>query len=426
MNKYAVWFRRIVWLGVIQDWAIGLPAIFVPNWLLELLHQRPTQDPVWTSFAGLLVVLLSLFYIPGANDPYRYTPNAVLATLSRPPGVLFFFFLYPNIYPAFGIIDLVLCLFQIPLLILTMLNNPQASTPDNDVFEYDGSTYKEVKEVGFSEPYGEPLPYQQGVGLTTFVQLFNDAARNLFDRRDIRPHYDKLIHSNGVCYTGLWKITEDSPYTGYFSKGSEGLVFARLSVAGAGIKRGDRRALGLAGKVYPTLNPHEKVKPGNFVTVDYLTGIKTKHITDTELTNFPDVGPDIGAKLVNRVIFRLVDKRPGFRQVFPISTLGVEPGSKVVTPDLFMLRVAEDTPKIDAEDFRDELRLEKYPNNTLVYTINVKNFDEKEWTQLGVIELNDYAICEGCDKRIHFWIPRDIPVPKRDSLARPSDPVVIK
>lgn len=426
MNKYAVWFRRIVWLGVIQDWAIGLPAIFAPNWLLELLHQRPTQDPVWTSFAGLLVVLLSLFYIPGANDPYRYTPNAVLATLSRPPGVIFFFFIYPNIYPAFGIIDLVLCLFQIPLLILTMLNNPKASTPDNDVFEYDGSTYKEVKEVGFSGPYGEPLPYQQGVGLTTFVQLFNDAARNLFDRRDIRPYYDKLIHANGVCYTGVWKITEDSPYTGYFAKGSEGLVFARLSVAGTGIKRGDRRALGLAGKVYPTLNPHEKVKPGNFVTVDYLTGIKTKHITDTELTNFPDVGPDIGAKLINRVIFRLVDKRPGFRQVFPISTLGVEAGGKVVTPDLFMLRVAEDTPKIDAQDFRDELRLEKYPNNTLVYTINVKNFDEKEWTKLGVIELNDYAICEGCDKRIHFWIPRDIPVPKRDSLARASDPVVIK
>ncbi|MEH1891917.1 MAG: hypothetical protein V7K92_21515 [Nostoc sp.] len=426
MNRYAVWFRRIVWLGVIQDWAIGLPAIFAPNWLLELLHQRPTQDPVWTSFAGLLVVLLSLFYIPGANDPYRYTPNAVLATFSRPPGVIFFFFIYPNIYPAFGIIDLVLCLFQIPLLILTMLNNPKASTPDNDVFEYNGSTYKEVKEVGFSGPYGEPLPYQQGVGLTTFVQLFNDAARNLFDRRDIRPYYDKLIHANGVCYTGVWKITEDSPYTGYFAKGSEGLVFARLSVAGTGIKRGDRRALGLAGKVYPTLNLHEKVKPGNFVTVDYLTGIKTKHITDTELTNFPDVGPDIGAKLINRVIFRLVDKRPGFRQVFPISTLGVEPGGKVVTPDLFMLRVAEGTPKIDAEDFRDELRLEKYPNNTLVYTINVKNFDEKEWTKLGVIELNDYAICEGCDKRIHFWIPRDIPVPKRDSLARASDPVVIK
>ncbi|BDI17052.1 hypothetical protein ANSO36C_28540 [Nostoc cf. commune SO-36] len=426
MNKYAVWFCRIVWLGIIQDWAIGLPAIFAPNWLLELLHQRPSQDPVWTSFAGLLVVLLSLFYIPGANDPYRYTPNAVLATLARPPGVLFFFFLYPNIYPAFGIIDLVLCLFQIPLLILTMLNKPQVSTPDKDVFEYDGSTHNEVKEVGFSSPYGEPLPYHEGLGLTKFLQFLNDSARNMFDKRDIRPYYDKLIHANGICCSGVWRITEDSPYTGYFAKGSEGLVFARLSVAGAGIKRGDRRAFGIAGKVYPTLNPNEKVKPGNFVTVDYLTGIKTKHITDTELTNFPSVGLDIGANLVNRIIFRLMDKRPGFRQLFPISTLGVAPGSKVVTPDQFMLRVAQGTAKIDAEDFRDELRLEKYPDHKLVYTINVKNFNEKEWTKLGVIEFNDYSICEGCDKRIHFWIPRDIPVPERDNLARPADPVVIK
>ncbi|BBD70552.1 hypothetical protein NIES4072_69190 [Nostoc commune NIES-4072] len=426
MNKYAVWFRRIVWLGVIQDWAIGFPAIFAPNWLLELLHQRPSQDPVWTSFAGLLVVLLSLFYIPGANDPYRYTANAVLATLSRPPGVLFFFFLYPNIYPAFGIIDLVLCLFQIPLLILTMLNKPQASTPDKDVFEYDGSTYNEVKEVGFSGPYGQPLPYHEGLGITKFLQFLNDSARNMFDKRDIRPYYDKLIHANGVCCSGIWRISEDSPYTGYFAKGSEGLVFARLSVAGAGIKRGDRRAFGIAGKVYPTLNPNEKVKPGNFVTVDYLTGIKTKHITDTELTNFPSVGLDIGANLVNRIIFRLMDKRPGFRQLFPISTLALAPGSKVVTPDQFMLRVMEGTVKIDAEDFRDELRLEKYPDHKLVYTINVKNFNEKEWTKLGVIEFNDYSICEGCDKRIHFWIPRDIPVPERDNLARPADPVVIK
>ncbi|MEH1800326.1 MAG: hypothetical protein V7L02_00780 [Nostoc sp.] len=74
------------------------------------------------------------------------------------------------------------------------------------------------------------------MGLTTFVQLFNDAVRNLFDRRDIHLCYDKLIHANGVCYTDIWKITEDSPYTGYFTKGSEGLVFARLSVAGAGMK----------------------------------------------------------------------------------------------------------------------------------------------------------------------------------------------
>ncbi|WYM00553.1 MAG: hypothetical protein HEQ19_14510 [Gloeotrichia echinulata CP02] len=130
MNKYAVWFRRIVWLGILQNWLIAVPAIFAPTWLLELLHQRPTQGPVWSSFAGLLVFLLSLFYIPGANDPYRYTANAVLAIIARLHGVIFFFFIYPNVYPTFGIIDLVWVLFQLPLLILTMLNNPEPSTPD--------------------------------------------------------------------------------------------------------------------------------------------------------------------------------------------------------------------------------------------------------------------------------------------------------
>lgn len=419
MNKYAVWFRRAVWLGILQDWLLGIPAIFAPNWLLGSLSQRLSLDLIWTEFAGLLVVLLSLFYIPGANDPYRYTTNAWLATLSRPPGVIFFLLLRPGIYPAFGIIDLVLFSIQAPLLILTMLNKPKDGPKDQDVVEYDGSTFNEVRNVGFNEPYAE-LPYHRGLDLSTIVQFFNDSARNMFDKRDIRPRYDKLIHANGICYTGVWKITEDSPYTGYFAKGSEGLVFARLSVAGAKIKRGDRRAFGIAGKVFPTMDPNQKVKPGNFVTVDYLTGTKAEHVTDKEVTNFPEVGPDPGANLINRIIFRLMDTRPGYRQLFPISTLGVSKGGKVVTPDLMMLKVPEETPKIDAEDFRDELRLKNYPNHTLVYTINVRNFEENTWTKLGVIEFNKDGICEGCDKRIHFWIPRDIPSSNGKKVSIPS------
>lgn len=429
-NKYAVWFGRAVWLGVLQDWLLGIPAIFAPVQTLEFVKQRPTEDPVWTAFAGLLVVLLSLFYIPGANDPYRYRANAWLATLSRPPGVLFFLLLYPNTYPLFGIIDLVLTALQLPLLILTELTMPNAnsSSDDQDVFDYDGTTFNSVREAGFSNPYTGELPYYAGlrpstISLSKIIQLFNDAARNLHDKRDIRPKFEKLIHANGICYTGTWRITEDSPYTGYFAQGSEGLLFARLSVAGFKINRGDRRGLGFAGKVFPTLNPDAKTKPGNFVAIDYLTGVKTPHITDTELTNFPEVGSDLGAKFVNLIVFRLIDRRPGYRQLFPISTLGVEPGAPVVTPDLLMLKVANDTVKIDAADFRDELRLERYPNHKIVYWIHVKNFDEKEWTKLGTIELTDYALCQGCDQQTHFWIPRDIPTAlERSNLARPIPP----
>lgn len=301
---------------------------------------------------------------------------------------------------------------------------------DTEIFDYEGVTFNYVKGEGFSEPY-DKLPYYPGLSPSTIsipllIQLFNDAARNMFDKRDIRPKFNKLIHANGVCFTGTWKITQESPYTGYFAKGSEGLVFARLSVAGFRIRRGDRRGFGFAGKVFPTLNPNEKVKPGNFVAIDSLTGTKAPHITNTELTNFPIVGFDLGARFVNLVIFRLMDRRPGYRQLFPISTLGLSPNDPVITPDLLMLRVAPNTHKVDAEDFRDELRLEHYPEHKLVYTINVKNFDESTWTHLGEIELTDYALCEGCDKKTHFWIPRDLPTPEeRRELAEAITPVVI-
>src|SRR5467141_2140399 len=104
-----------------------------------------------------------------------------------------------------------------------------------------------------------------------------------------------------------------------------------------------------------------------------------------------------------------------YTTLFPISTLRLKPGDRVVTPDLMMLNVAPGTPKIDAEDFRDELRVSNYPGHKLVYTINVKNFDEEGWTRLGVMEFTEDVVSEGGDKRLHFWIPRDIPTQRHGS-----------
>jgi len=125
--------------------------------------------------------------------------------------------------------------------------------------------------------------------------------------------------------------------------------------------------------------------------------------------NYPTIGWSPGANLINRVIFRSMDTRPGYRQLYPISTLGLKPGDPVVTPDLLMLKVADGTPRIDAKDFRDEIRLRHYPNQQLVYTIFVRNFDEPAWTRLGSLIFTEDVVSEGSDKRLHFWIPRDIP-----------------
>ena len=297
-------------------------------------------------------------------------------------------------------------------------------------FDYDGSTFEEVKSVTFSGPYAQ-LPNYQSLGLKTVVQFFNDAARNMHDKRDIRPHWDKLIHSNGICFSGLWKIDKPAdgsvkpsdgprdpytgikideprqPYTGYFAPGSQGLCISRFSVAGRNVPRGHKRALGIAGKVYPTLDPTKKVKPGNFVTVSALSGTKAPHITEIAPTNMIDVGASLAANLIGGVAFRLMDTRPNYRQLYPISTLGLQPGDRVHTPDLLQLKVAEGTPRVDADDFRDELRLKNY-GGKLVYDLRVKMFDDPDYTRIGRIEFTEDAVCEGCDKRIHFWIPRDI------------------
>jgi hypothetical protein len=118
-NRYLPWFRRAMWAGIIQDWVMAIPAVFAPEKTIRAVRQRPTGDPTWTAFASLLVFLLSLLYIPGARDPFRYRTSAWLSAFARPPGVVFFFGLRRGTYPLFGVIDLVLSCIQIPLLLLT-------------------------------------------------------------------------------------------------------------------------------------------------------------------------------------------------------------------------------------------------------------------------------------------------------------------
>src|SRR5260370_7578835 len=130
MNKYAVWFGRAIWLGILADWVLCLPAIFAPNWTLELFGQQPAvYDAHWVAFAALLVVLLSFFYLPAALDPYHYSVAAWLAVLARFSGVVFFLWLYPAQYPAFGIVDLVLFLIQAPPLIPALRTPPPPPPP---------------------------------------------------------------------------------------------------------------------------------------------------------------------------------------------------------------------------------------------------------------------------------------------------------
>lgn len=115
-DRALIWFRRVMWLGIAQNVALGLPGIFWPETVLLIARQRPTDDPIWAAFASLTLIMLSLMYIPGAIDAFRYRITAILSVAARSAGVLFFFILYPGLYPLFGAIDLVFFILQAPLL----------------------------------------------------------------------------------------------------------------------------------------------------------------------------------------------------------------------------------------------------------------------------------------------------------------------
>ncbi len=90
-NQYATWFGRVVWVGIAANILFIIPTCFFPEWLLSLLHITIPVPIIWVRAAGLLLLEISIMYIPGAIDPYRYKATAWMSVLvTRGGGASFF------------------------------------------------------------------------------------------------------------------------------------------------------------------------------------------------------------------------------------------------------------------------------------------------------------------------------------------------
>lgn len=123
-GKAAVWFGRVVWLGIIANVAVAIPTLFVPDRLIAMANLPPAMPLLWPRFAAWLLILLSLFYVPGAVDLYKYTVPARLAVISRLAGVVFFYFTQPAEYRMFGLFDLVFFVPEAILLVIALRHAP--------------------------------------------------------------------------------------------------------------------------------------------------------------------------------------------------------------------------------------------------------------------------------------------------------------
>ena len=241
----------------------------------------------------------------------------------------------------------------------------------------------------------------------------SDAKRTLRDRRDIIEPFDKLAHPNGVCLKGIWEIHKANPYSGYFQQHARALIIARASTALSKTKRGDIRAFGFAGKLFPTTNTTKRNQEhtANFFAIDDLGGTDALHYTDVDMTNEPSVTTT--SEVLKNILYALkiakafatADDHSGIRQLYEISELGEKNKSNIITPQWIKIS-AKHGQSVDAQDFRDEFVLTK--GKKIIFDIAVASKErdnKKEWQTIGTITFDASVISNTCDHRLHFHHP---------------------
>lgn len=78
------WFARVVWFGILANWAFAAWVLFCdPNALMRLFGLGELDTTIWLYNYSILLIILSFFYIPAARDCVRYRANAWLLIVGR-------------------------------------------------------------------------------------------------------------------------------------------------------------------------------------------------------------------------------------------------------------------------------------------------------------------------------------------------------
>ena len=319
---------------------------------------------------------------------------------------------------------------------------------------YRGSRFSEVREALFAHPYqsvwggaGEPPLPTYTVSLPSAVRgalplglpyFFRQAvARAVDSRADLRWGTDRkgfrrIIHPNGICLTGLWEITEQTPYSGYFRKDSRALAVGRYSTCCKQTRRGRERSLSLVGKLFPTTDPNhsEALRTANFITQQDIGGDRTDYINDAELLNAPNTtgwrrGFGVPVLLVEAILFGQTDKEPTQRQLYQVAELGKADGEPTRAPAFMRLLIDPGQPRIHGNglDFRDEIMAQIFdrgdptPKRTITFHIEVTdegathgpNFFQRRtfanWKRIGRLIFDNAVASYNGDFVIHFNHP---------------------
>lgn len=287
------------------------------------------------------------------------------------------------------------------------------------------SSFPDVWQKTKAKPYAQgQLPHETvtlisfGPLLKTFIK---DAVRTLTSQSDWLPTFRKLLRPNGYCLAGVWQVTAENPYGGYFAPGTEALIIARASVNFDRTEVGQARSFGMAGKLYPTKDQADAnaYTTANFFLIDDNTGTKAESYLDAVLLNEPKATPSLASATLAPTLLASKEGQEtaefkvtgflghsGVRQLYPLAGTGRAPAHLRVTG------AVTDGFRTHAKDFRDELAPASYPvASGLAFSVAVDGMateatDESGFTPIATIRFFDGIASEGCDHNLHFAHPK--------------------
>ena len=316
-----------------------------------------------------------------------------------------------------------------------------------------GSRFSVVRDAIFANPYQKVWGAEGNAPFERFRATFLPMIRGMFPggkwlflaaaRRALNSDSDlrwgpdgkgfrRMIHCNGICMTGLWEITEDTPYTGYFRKGSRGLMIVRYSTCCTETRRGNMRSLSMVGRIYPTTDPNhpEPLPTASFITQEDIGGEKTPDINSAKLLNAPNTtvsrrGMGMPILLLTGLALNIAEKKPTIRQVYQIAELGKPPAEPTRAPEFIRLTVAAGQPVIPGADldFRDEIMAHIYdrgdptPKRKLVFDIETSDTgtthglpvrerrDITNWKKIGRMTFDAAVVSFNGDRVFHVNHP---------------------
>jgi len=104
-------YKQVTWLGIVLNCFFIFPLLLIPGFTLQLLKIPVPEDLIFVRTAGLLLLWITIFYVPASFDLKKYRVYAWLSAVpTRFGGALFFFiavfvFGYPKGYLSIAFVD---------------------------------------------------------------------------------------------------------------------------------------------------------------------------------------------------------------------------------------------------------------------------------------------------------------------------------